>query len=422
MRVTSTADDMTAERAHRTKRAVAMVFAINGVALGSLLSRTPALKDGLDLSTSRLGLLLVCMSIGAMTALPASGAIVHRFGAAHSVLGSAAFETAGLLISSAGIALGSVAATGVGLLVLGFGNSLWDVAMNVEAADVERRLGRAVMSRFHAGWSLGSVSGAGLGAACAAAGISLTAQLVVTAALLLPVVSLSTRVFQRHEPTAPDSTSRSSRSLLVAAWRDSRTLAVGLMVLAFAFTEGVANDWLAVAFVEGLRSSETVGAAGFGTFVVAMTVSRLFGGEVIDRWGRVAVLRGTAVLAAAGVTVVISAPNPPVAYAGAFLWGLGAALGFPTGMSAAADNSTNAALHVSVVGSIGYTAFLAGPPLVGLLGDAFGVRNALGVVLAALVVAFSAAAWARPLVHLDHLDHLDQHGEGRAAHVAREPG
>lgn len=415
MSVTSLAHDATAGRTNRTKRAVAMVFAINGVALGSLLSRTPALKDDLDLSVSRLGLLLVCMSIGAMAALPASGAIVHRFGAAHAVLGSAAIETAGLLMGAAGVALGTEVMTGAGLLVMGFGNSLWDVAMNVEAADVERRLDRTVMPRFHAGWSMGSVSGAGLGALCAAVGIGLTAQLAVTAALIMPVVGLGVRAFHPIEAAA-DSRSTSSRSLLLAAWRDSRTLLVGLMVLAFAFTEGVANDWLAVALVEGLRSSEVVGAAGFGIFVVAMTVGRLAGGGLIDRWGRVTVLRGTAVLAAAGVTLVILAPTASWACAGAFAWGLGAALGFPTGMSAAADDPTRTALHVSVVGSIGYTAFLAGPPIVGLLGDAVGVRNALGVVLAALVVAFSAAAATRPLADPGQPDDV------QSPDLAAEPG
>ncbi|MBA2574050.1 MAG: MFS transporter [Nocardioidaceae bacterium] len=414
MRSTSSRSTSSLERTQRTKRAVAVVFSINGLALGSLLSRTPAVKSGLDLSASSLGLLLVCMSIGAMAALPASGAIVHRLGAARAVLGSAATETAGLLLGSLGMALGSVTVAGLGLLVLGFGNSLWDVAMNVEAAGVERRLNRTVMSRFHAGWSLGSVLGAGLGALCAASGVGVTAQLVTTATLIMPLVAFSVRSFQPVERASAGSGPARSRDLLLRAWRDRRTLSVGLMVLAFAFTEGAANDWLALAFVEGLGSSETVGAVGFGVFVVAMTVSRLVGGAVVDRWGRVGVLRGTATLAASGVTLVILAPAPPWAYAGAFMWGLGAALGFPTGMSAAADDSTQAALHVSVVGSIGYTAFLAGPPLVGFLGDAVGIRQALYVVLAALVLAFGAAAAARPIADPGQSD------VGPSPHLAKE--
>ncbi|MEJ7706722.1 MAG: hypothetical protein WKF82_05180 [Nocardioidaceae bacterium] len=145
--------------AERTKRAVALAFAVNGLLLGSLLSRTPAIKAQLDFSATELGFLLVTMSVGAMVALPTSGAVVHREGPGHTVLGAAVAETAGLLVSAAGLTLGSPVITGLGLTVAGFGNSMWDVAMNVEAADVDRRLGRTVMPRFHAGWSLGSVMG-----------------------------------------------------------------------------------------------------------------------------------------------------------------------------------------------------------------------------------------------------------------------
>ncbi len=374
----------------RTKRSVAAVFAVNGFALGSLLSRAPGIKSGLDLDASSLGLLFVCMAIGSLAALPASGPVVHHLGAARTVAGGAVMETAGLLLGALGVGLGSVAVTGLGLVVMGFGNSLWDVAMNVEAADTERRLGRTVMPRFHAGWSVGSVAGAGLGALCASFGVGVTPQLVATAAIIMPIVVLAVRSFRPVEEPSADSRSAGSKSSLLEAWRDRRTLTVGLMMLSFAFTEGVANDWLAVTLVEDFDSSETVGAMGFGVFVVAMTASRLIGGSATDRWGRVAVLRGTALLAASGVALVILAPLA-WAFVGAFLWGMGAALGFPVGMSAAADDSTRAALHVSVVGSIGYTAFLAGPPLVGFLGDAVGIRDALYVVMVALVLAFMTA-------------------------------
>ena len=133
------------------------------------------------------------------------------------------------------------------------------------------------------------------------------------------------------------------------------------MVLGFAFTEGSANDWMAVAMVDGYGTTEAVGAIGFGVFVAAMTVARMFGGAALERFGRVATLRATAVLGLAGLLLVLLGGSAPVAIAGAVLWGFGAALGFPVGMSAAADDPERAAVRVSVVSSIGYTAFLAGP-------------------------------------------------------------
>ncbi len=372
-----------------------LVFAVNGLAFASWASRTPGVKAGLQLDASGLGLLLVCLSVGAMASMPLTGAVVHHAGPARAVLSGAGAEATGFLFAAWGLGSGSVWLTGLGLFVAGLGISVWDVSMNVEGAAVERRLGRTIMSRFHAGWSLGSVLGAALGALAAAAGVGVSTQMVATAVIVIVLALLATAWFTpvpastEEEPT--------SRSLALKAWKTPRTLVVGLMVLAFAFSEGVANDWTAVAFVDGLGSSEATGAIAFGVFVAAMTLARLLGVGVIDRWGRVLVLRAAAVVAAAGVVLVVVGPGVAWAMLGALLWGAGTALGFPTGISAAADHSRSAAMHVSVVSSIGYTAFLAGPPLVGYLGDLFGVRQSLYVVLVALVLALATIWAARPL-------------------------
>ena len=168
-------------------------------------------------------------------------------------------------------------------------------------------------------------------------------------------------------------------------------------MLAFAFTEGSANDWIAVALVDGHGSSETVGAIAFGLFVAAMTVGRLAGGALLERFGRVAVLRATAACALVGLLLVLLGGSTPVALVGALFWGVGASLGFPVGMSAAADDPARAAVRVSVVSSIGYTAFLAGPPLIGLLAEHDGILVALFVVVGALVLGLLASGATRPL-------------------------
>ena len=196
-----------------------------------------------------------------------------------------------------------------------------------------------------------------------------------------------------HVQVRPDE--RGSRAL--GAWREPRTLLIGLLVLAFAFTEGTANDWIAVALVDGYDTSEAAGALAFGVFVTAMTAGRLFGGQAVDRLGRVVVLRATAALALAGLLLVVLGDAPAVALAGAALWGLGASLGFPLGISAAADDPARAAARVSVVTTIGYTAFLAGPPLIGLLAETSGILRALVVTVGALVLGLVLAGVARPL-------------------------
>jgi cyanate permease len=250
------------------------------------------------------------------------------------------------------------------------------------------------MPRFHAGFSLGTVAGALVGAAAAAVGVSLAGQLVVTGLLVLAALAVVTRSFL--PVVEPEEGESKGRSGVGRAWRERRTLLIGLLVLAFAFAEGSANDWAALALVDGYGVSGSVAAVGFGVFVASMTAARLVGTTLLDRYGRVVVLRATAASAVAGVLLFVFAPTVPLAFAGAVLWGIGAALGFPVGMSAAADEPDRAAARVSVVSSIGYTAFLAGPPLIGFLAEAAGILRALLVVLGMMVVSVLAVGAARP--------------------------
>ncbi|HEX5594969.1 MAG TPA: MFS transporter [Micromonosporaceae bacterium] len=378
----------------RARIATGVAFFISGLAFASWISRAPAVRDSLDLNSAQFGLLLLCLSTGAVAALPLSGPLVHRIGPARAVLAGAVAVAAGLFALGVGTGIGDVRFSGLGLVVAGLGISTWDVAMNVEGADVERRLSRPLMPRLHAGFSLGTVAGALLAAAAASSGLSVSGQLVATSVLVLAVMIPATRRFL-PVPPQPAGEQR-HRSGALQAWREPRTLLVGLLVLAFAFTEGTANDWIAVAFVDGYAASDTLAAVGFGVFMAAMTAARLAGSAVLQRWGRVTTLRITAVLASIGLLLVVLGPALPWALAGAALWGAGASLGFPVGMSAAADEPLRAAVRVSVVSSIGYTAFLAGPPLVGFLAEATSIRQALLVVLVATVVGFVVAGVARP--------------------------
>ena len=149
------------------------------------------------------------------------------------------------------------------------------------------------------------------------------------------------------------------------------------MLLCFAIVEGSANDWLSLAIIDGYDAPHWVGVAGFAAFVTAMTVGRLAGPVLLDRFGRAPVLWVTAGTAAAGILLLVVGEHPVLAGLGIVVWGLGASLGFPVGMSAAADDSARAAARVSVVSTIGYGAFLAGPPLLGVLGDHVGTLESL---------------------------------------------
>jgi len=408
----STADPSTAARVVAARNAVAAVFFLNGLAVASWFARIPAAKEALDLPNGKFGLVLLGLSAGAVLAMVTAGATASRLGTRQVVAAATVLLAIGLVVAGIGTGLlNSVPVTVVGLLAVGYGSGTCDVAMNVEAAMVERRLGRTVMPRFHAAWSIGTVTGAAIGAGASHLGTPIGVSLPTIAVLVLIGTLVAVRSFlpaaliaesagadgseAAFEPGA-DSPAPSRRSAALSAWMEPRTLLIGLLVLVMAFTEGSANDWVAVAFVDGYRVSEAGGAAVFGVFVAAMTLGRTVGTIALDRWGRVRVLIATMLLAAAGATIAVLAGSLAVAVIGVALWGLGASLGFPVGMSAAADDESRAAVRVSVVALIGYTAFLAGPPLVGLLGDHVGILRALLVVPVLLIPALALVPVSRP--------------------------
>lgn len=375
--------------------------------MASWFARVPTARQALDLPAGRLGLLLLAMSGGAVLALTMSGALTHRLGPARVVWLATGLLTAGLIIVGFGIGgLQSVPVVAVGLFVLGYGTGSCDVAMNVEGAAVERQLGWTVMPRFHAAWSIGTVIGAGLGAGSSHLGLPIAAHLSFIAVVVMTATVSAVRWYLPAD-LAPDADldsesasvaagGKSGRSGVLQAWLEPRTLLIGLLVLVVAFTEGTANDWLAVAFVDGYRVSDAAGALVFGVFVAAMTIGRTGGTIALDRWGRVPVLLATMLLAAAGITVAVLAGSLPLALLGVACWGVGASLGFPVGMSAAADQEDRAEARVSVVAVLGYTAFLAGPPLVGFLGNNYGVLRALLIVPLLLIPALALVPAARP--------------------------
>jgi fucose permease len=384
----------------RARAAVFTVFALGGVVIATWLSRIPHVRDHLDLTPGQLGRILLFVALGSVLALPTAGLVVNRLGARRTVAGAALLTGLGTLLVGVGAdALTNPVAVAVGLFGLGFGIGTWDVSMNVEGAEVERRLGRTLMPRLHAGFSLGTVVGAGLGAVAAGVQLPVWLHLGVVGVLTLVVAPVASRFFLPAAATGPGpdpAASRGARPSLRASWREPRTLLLGVLVLAAALSEGIASDWLAVGLVDGLRASAAVGALGYAIFVAAMTVGRIWGTLAIDRFGRVRTLQISGALTAAGVLLVGFGGSLPVALTGAVVWGAGTALGFPVGMSAAADDPVRAPVRVSVVASIGYVAFLAGPPLLGWLGDHLGVQRALLVVLAAAAVGTVVAGAARP--------------------------
>ena len=396
------------------------VFVLNGFLFASWVSRIPTVRDQLDIGPGTIGVILLVGSAGSVAALPLAGAVVIRLGTARTVAMAAGLAAVGMTAVAGSVLAGSVPLIALSLALTNVGIAGWDVAMNLEGAMVEQGLGRAIMPIYHAGFSVGAVLGAAAGALVSRLGVPVPLHLVVMAIAVAFVVAVAVRWFLAEQAGTPHAETATAGEALLgsdvqdaivsdapaatvasrrspfAAWLEPRTLLIGLLVLSAALTEGSANDWLSLASIEAFDLSDSNGALVLTVFLAAMTVMRFVGTAFLDRFGRVLVLRICIALAVVGLLIFALSPSLPLAMAGAVLWGLGAALGFPVGMSAASDDPTHAAARVSVVSSIGYTAFLAGPPLLGLLAEHVGYRASLLVIVIPLVISLFITRVAAP--------------------------
>ena len=185
----------------RATTAVYVVFILSGFAFASWASRIPQVRDALELTPQSLGLVLLAIAVGSVSAMPLSGLIVGRLGTARTVGVMSLVAAAGLATAAVGYRIG-VFPVVVGLFAVGVGMGTWDVAMNVEGSAVEQELKRAIMPRFHAGFSVGTVAGALLGAAMVALGVSATVHLLAIAVLVAIVGPWAVRAFL-PDPDAP---------------------------------------------------------------------------------------------------------------------------------------------------------------------------------------------------------------------------
>lgn len=385
---------------HRARVLLLGLFALAGVAFASWLARIPTVRDLLDLSTADLGVLLLVGSVGSLLTVTAAGAAVQRVGSRRVLLVSTFVLAAALVLLGLGPTVGSRALLAAGIFLNGVAVALGNVAVNVESARVERAMGRTVIPQFHAAFSIGAVVGSGTGALASAAGVPVGVQLPLTAVVVvvwrlasLPGVVLPTSDAEAPAPVTAPVPARPARRLGTAldAWREPRTLLVGVVVLAAAFSEGAANNWLSLAVVDGFARSESVGGAVLGLFVASMTVVRLVGTRLVDRFGRVAVLRASGTSSVAGLLLFGFAPSLPLACVGVALWGVGAALAVPVGIAAASDDPVRAAGRVAVVSAFASVASLVAPPVLGLAAQSVGARHALVLIVAAMVASVLVA-------------------------------
>ena len=368
-------------RAART--AVTVVFFASGASYGSWVARIPALQDGLDATKSELGLALFGVAAGAVVALPLAGWLSAR-------LGSRRVTRAALVAVAVTLPLPALATSLLGLglafAALGGAGAMLDLAMNAHGVAVEERYARPILSSFHASFSFGGLAGAVAGGLAAAAGIEPLAQFTGAAVVIAAIAAWSGRTLLSRDVDRVETGPVYGRPTAALA---------ALAVLAFAvlLAEGAAADWSGVYLNDTVGTGEGAATAAFIAFSATMTIGRLAGDRLTAAWGSVRLTRASGALAAVGLATALVVQTAPIAVLGFACLGAGLATVVPTVFRAAGARTSSPGAGIAAVSTVGYSAFLVGPPFLGFLADATSLPFALWTVvgLCALIAVLAAA-------------------------------
>ena len=374
----------------RAYRAVAAAFLIHSTVSGTWAPRLPAIKESLGLSDGELGTALVGLAIGLLVGTRLAGAPVDRFGSRPVM--RAGFPLLAATLVLPGLA-DSLVTLFLALFVLGLASGALDVAMNAQGIEVERVLGRPILSGLHGLWSVGLGMGAGVAALAAGIDADPLEHFVVVAAVL----AVASLVFMRgllaaHRPAPGEPVEEH----VIVRWTPALVL-LGVIAFCSFVAEGAASDWSAVYMTQELGSSEALGAVAFAAFAVTMAIARFAADPLRGRLGNLVLVRGGSLIAAVGLGLALLVHEPAAAIAGFALLGLGLAPVVPIAFSAAGDLDPRATGRlVGRVATLGYVGSVAGPIMIGWLAEATSLRSALGfVVVLAVVIAVSARSSIR---------------------------
>lgn len=353
-----------------------LIFVVNGAMIGTWLGQIPWIATHLDVTKTQVGIALLCTSGGALVSMTLTGQLLTRTTSRTLIaVGALTFP----LMSAFPVLAPSLAVLAVGMLLFGALNGIMDVSMNAHGVALERAMGRPIMSSMHAGWSLGGLLGAAGVVVASFAGVEPAVAAFMTTLVLLPLALIA---IPSLGPGAVGSREGGARISLPSR----AVLPLGLLGVLAAMIEGGVGDWAGLYLDQDLGMDSGVAALGFTVFALGLTVARLAGDRLNSRIGAGRLLRGGMAIVAVTLTIVLLAANPLVALPGLVIMGAGVANAIPL-MFSAGGHIKPSGPSLAAVFTMCYTAFLAGPPIVGFIADHIGLPPTMGLLVAFAVVA-----------------------------------
>ena len=392
-------------RAHSALRATFVVYAGLGFATSAWLSRLPDVRDHLGLTPGTIGMMLLIASLGSLLTLPTSGPIVMKIGARWAGRIGVFIWALGIVGAATGTLANSLVLFTGSLVFMSAGAGLWGSSMNIEAGLVQAAVRRLVVPVIQAMYAVGMLGGALVGALAARAGLPVAAHLFGLATLELVVCGIAVGFYLSQDEVAALEPARESlageggeasagnakKGLTRLAWRERRTVLIALMVMSGGLLEGASNDWLNLSMVDGYGFTTSTASAIFAFFLLIMTIMRFGSPRLERRFGASHLLRLTMGCAIVGLMLVAFAPHHILAVIGVALWGIGASLVFPLGISALSIDPVMTPARVSVLSTVNYGSALIGPPILGLIADHVGYHRALIFVVLPVCLAIVLA-------------------------------
>ncbi|HFV9293265.1 TPA: MFS transporter [Serratia fonticola] len=363
------------------QNATRLAFFIAGLAMATWAPLVPFAKTRINIDDGSLGLLLLCIGVGSIMAMPLTGLLTGKFGCRRVILlaGIALCIDLPLLVlmdSTLGMALA--------LLLFGAAIGMIDVAMNIQAVVVERASSRAMMSGFHGFFSVGGIAGAGGVSALLWLGLGpLQATLIAVVAILALLLIASKNLLRES-----GGDKEGPMFVLPRGW----VMFIGLLCFIMFLAEGSMLDWSALYLTTMRGMDHNQAGLGYALFSIAMTIGRLNGDRVVNAMGRYQVLLLGSLCAAIGLALAITIDSAIASLIGFMLVGVGASNVVPILFSAAGNQRVMPAnLAIASVTTVGYAGILAGPAVIGLIAQISSLTFALACVATLLLIVTASA-------------------------------